>query len=91
MSSVTGTLYIGVTSDLEGRVYEHKHDLKEGFTKKYQCHTLVYAEEHASIEQAIAREKQLKGWRRSKKEYLIRSLNPQWHDLSVTWGLNVFP
>ncbi len=91
MSSVSGTLYIGVTNDLERRVYEHKQDLIEGFTKKYQCHTLVYAEDFNQIMDAINREKQLKGWSRKKKEKLINSLNPQWQDLSITWNLNTLP
>lgn len=85
MASNTGTLYTGVTSDLEGRVYKHKNDLIEGFTKKYQCHKLVYFEVTESIESAIAREKQIKRWNRKKKEALIKTKNPHWKDLSDNW------
>ncbi|MDD4995251.1 MAG: GIY-YIG nuclease family protein [Patescibacteria group bacterium] len=81
MASLSGTLYIGVTNDLERRVYEHKNDSVEGFTKKYQCHRLVYFEEMDNISDAVLREKQLKRWRRDKKEFLIKTLNPQWQDL----------
>ncbi len=82
MASRTGTLYIGVTNDLERRVYEHKSDLIPGFTRQYQCHKLVYFEEYLNIDQAIQREKQLKGWSRGKKESLIKTINPSWKDLS---------
>jgi len=74
-------LYIGVTSNLIKRVYEHKTGVVEGFTKKYRCHKLVYYEVFDSIEEAIAREKYLKGKRRSYKEGLIEGMNPQWEDL----------
>jgi len=76
LTSDTGTLYIGVTNDLLRRSYEHKHGLVEGFTKKYRIHRLVYYEETSDVENAIAREKQLKKWRRSKKMGLIKSANP---------------
>jgi len=76
-----GTLYIGVTSDLLKRVYEHKHDLVEGFTKQYKVHNLVYFEITESIESAIAREKRLKKWNREWKIRLIEKSNPDWHDL----------
>jgi len=85
MASNTGTLYVGVTGDLEGRVWDHKNDVLEGFTKKYQCHKLLYFEEYTSIDDAIAREKQLKGWSRVKKESLIRKFNPRWNDLTKEW------
>ena len=74
-------LYIGVTNDINRRVYEHKSMLIEGFTKKYNLDKLVYLEETDSIESAILREKQLKKWRREKKITLIESLNPQWEEL----------
>ena len=74
-------IYIGVTSDLIRRVYEHKNKLVSGFTKKYNVDTLVYYEVHESITTAIMREKQLKGWSRQKKNRLIKSLNPGWYDL----------
>ena len=76
-----GTLYIGVTSDLVGRVYQHKNDLVEGFTKRYGVHTLVYYESGGSMEGAIEREKQIKGGSRQKKFILIESINPDWKDL----------
>jgi putative endonuclease len=76
-----GTLYVGVTTDLVKRVYEHKNDRADGFTKKYQVHTLAYFEMHSDIEAAITREKQIKKWNRSWKIELIEKANPQWHDL----------
>ncbi len=82
MSSNSGTLYTGVTNDLYRRVYEHKNNLIKGFTSKYSCHKLVYFEELYSPRDAIDREKQIKNWRRSKKESLIRIINPHWNDLS---------
>jgi putative endonuclease len=85
VSSKSGTLYIGVTNDLKRRMYEHKHGLVEGFTKKYKVNRLVYYEETSEIDVAIAREKQLKRWRRSKKIDLIKSMNPGWEDLSEDW------
>ena len=80
-SQRNGTLYIGVTNDLRKRVYEHKNDLVEGFTKKYQVHKLVYFEETFDIESAIKREKQLKAWKRKWKLELIEKSNPNWDDL----------
>jgi len=76
-----GTLYIGVTSDLIRRVYEHKNDLIPGFTKTYQVHSLVYFEQTNDIMSALQREKQLKKWRREWKLDLIEKANPQWEDL----------
>lgn len=81
MASKSGTLYTGVTNDLIKRTYEHKNDLVEGFTKKYQCHKLIYFEETSDVESAIAREKQIKSWGRKKKENLVRIKNPTWKDL----------
>lgn len=81
MASLSGTLYIGVTNDLIRRALQHKQDLVEGFTKKYQCHKLVYFEQTNNIESAILREKQLKNWNRKKKELLIKTKNPHWKDL----------
>jgi len=80
-SKMKGTLYIGVTSDLIRRVYEHKNNLVEGFTKKYSVHNLVYFECADNPEAAITREKQLKEWRRSWKIELIEGKNPCWNDL----------
>jgi len=79
-----GTLYIGVTSDLIKRIYEHKSHAVEGFTKRYGVDKLVYYELHNSIEEAILREKQLKKWRRAWKIELIESFNPEWKDLYTT-------
>ena len=76
-----GTLYVGVTSDVVQRVWQHKHDQAEGFTKKYGVHTLVWCELHATMESAISREKAIKGWQRAWKIRLIESTNPQWRDL----------
>ena len=78
-------LYIGVTNDLQRRVYEHRQELVEGFTKKYHVHKLVYYEHTGDVKAALAREKQLKGWRREKKEALVETMNPDWNDLSETW------
>ena len=80
-SKRNGTLYIGVTSDLVKRVWQHKNDVVEGFTKKYGVHTLVYYELHASMNEAITREKQLKKWNRAWKIALIEKQNPEWDDL----------
>ena len=85
MSSQSGTLYIGVTNDLKRRIYEHKNGIFEGFSKKYHTNKLVYFEGHLDINQAIAREKQLKGWIRMKKEVLIRKGNRLWNDLSLSF------
>ena len=85
VSSLSGTLYTGVTSNIEHRVYKHKHKLINGFTKKYNVDRLVYFEETTDINAAIAREKEIKGWRRSKKIALIKSLNPKWEDLAADW------
>lgn len=76
-----GTLYIGVTSNLMKRIYEHKDKLVDGFTKHYQIDKLVYFEEHATAEDAILREKQLKRWNRQWKIDLIENENPGWKDL----------
>lgn len=80
-SKRNGTLYIGVTSELIKRAYEHKNDFVEGFTKEYGVHNLVYFEETTDVESAIKREKQLKTWKRNWKLELIESKNPQWKDL----------
>jgi putative endonuclease len=80
-SKRNGTLYIGVTSDLIKRVWQHKEDLAEGFTKRYGVHTLVYYELHGDMMSAIQREKQMKKWNRAWKIELIEKDNPQWLDL----------
>jgi len=86
LCSRTGTLYVGITGYLNRRITQHKIETIEGFTKKYQCHRLVYYESYQDVRVAIAREKQLKRWRREKKIVLIEKLNPRWHDLAETWG-----
>ena len=78
---IYGTLYVGVTSDLVRRVYEHKSKAVDGFTKKYRVDKLGYYEVHDDMDSAIAREKQLKGGSRKKKVKLIESVNPEWKDL----------
>ena len=81
MTNLSRTLYTGVTNNLVRRVYEHKNKLIEGFTKKYNITRLVYFEVFNNIEDAIRREKQIKGWVRKKKIELIESVNPEWKDL----------
>lgn len=81
-SARNGTLYIGVTNNLERRMYEHSHHLQPGFTDTYNVTRLVYFEETSSVEVAIAREKQLKNWRRAWKLELIEKENPEWRDLA---------
>ena len=85
LTSDTGTLYTGVTNNLEKRIYQHKHKLIDGFTKKYNITRLVYFEETTDINAAIQREKEIKGWRRSKKIELIKTSNPTWKDLAENW------
>ncbi len=80
-SQRNGTLYIGVTNDLARRIWEHKHDLVEGFTKKYGVHRLVWCETASTPLAAITREKQLKKWNRAWKLHLIEEMNPDWRDL----------
>ena len=83
-SKRNGTLYIGVTSDLAKRIWEHKNNIVEGFTKRYNVHRLVWYEVHASMESAITREKRLKTWKRKWKLKMIESKNPNWLDLFST-------
>ena len=85
LTNRSGTLYVGVTNDLERRMYEHKNKLVPGFTSKYNVTRLAHFEQTSEVESAIAREKQIKGWRRNKKVALIESSNPQWKDLSLEW------
>ena len=80
-SQKNGTLYIGVTNDLIKRIYEHKNNLVEGFTKKYSIHLLVYYEIYKNIYDALQREKRLKKWNRAWKIELIEKENPEWIDL----------
>ena len=80
-SRPNGTLYIGVTSNLIGRVYQHRQNLITGFSQRYNVHDLVWYEVHEQMESAILREKQLKNWSREAKKRLIEMSNPMWHDL----------
>jgi len=85
MSNKSGTLYTGVTSNIQQRIYQHKKKLVPGFTAKYNINKLVYYETTGDVNSAIAREKQIKGWLRSKKVSLIESVNTEWTDLSEGW------
>ena len=85
VTSSSGTLYTGMTNNIERRVSEHKSGEFEGFTSQYHCNRLDYCESYGFVQEAIAREKQLKGWRRSKKIALIESQNPRWQDLTEKW------
>jgi len=80
-SKRNGTLYVGVTSELVKRIWEHKQDMVAGFTRKYQVHNLVYFEQHEDMNQAIQREKQIKKWKRAWKIELLEKSNPVWRDL----------
>ena len=86
VASRSRNLYAGMTSDIEGRVWQHKNGIFEGHSKKYNCNRLVWFERHPFVQDAIAREKQLKGWSRVKKIALIERENPAWLDLSEEWG-----
>ena len=85
ISNRSRTLYAGVTNNLERRIAEHKQKLIPGFSRKYNLSSLVYYEDTQDVLSAIAREKQIKGWLRSKKIALIESTNPEWNDLSTKW------
>ncbi len=85
MTNHSGTLYTGVTNNLERRVYQHKQKVFEGFTKKYNIDRLVYFEHTHDVRVAILREKEIKGWLRQKKIKLIETMNPEWNDLSKDW------
>lgn len=85
MTNTSRTLYTGVTNNIERRVYEHKNKLIPGFTTRYNITSLVYFEETGDVQTALAREKEIKGWKRAKKSRLIGSLNPKWVDWSAGW------
>ena len=85
MTNKSKTLYIGVTENLERRVYEHKNKLIEGFTRKYNITKLAYHKVTNDVQSAIQREKQIKGWLWRKKIALIEAVNPEWTDLSEGW------
>ena len=84
-TNVSGTLYIGMTNNLERRMYQHKHHVVQGFTTRYRIDRLLYYEETNDVLWAIEREKQLKGWVRKRKIDLIVGMNPKWKDLSLDW------
>jgi len=85
LASKSRTLYIGMTNNLHRRIYEHKNDLIDGFSKDYRCHRLVYYESFDEVVKAIDREKQLKRWNRTKKVWLVHWQNPTWEDLAADW------
>ena len=91
VASRSRTLYIGVTSRIEQRIWQHKTKVHKGFTATYNCDRLVWFETYADAGTAIAREKELKGWRRARKIELIESVNPAWVDLSEQWGQPIVP
>ena len=88
LTNATRRLYVGVTNDLERRMYEHKSKLVPGFASKYNINWLVYYEETSDVWSALTREKQIKAWRRSKKDALIETTNPRWRDLSLEWEVD---
>lgn len=90
-SSSRRALYIGMTNNLRHRVFQHKTHQFQGFTDDYNAIRLVYWEKHGSVGKAIAREKQLKRWRREKKSWLIERMNPQWRDLAADWFPHLAP
>ena len=85
LTNETHRLYVGITSDLQRRMYQHKHKLTPGFASRHNLRWLVYYETTTDVRSAIAREKQIKGWKRHKKVALIESENPKWVDLSTEW------
>jgi len=89
LANRSGTLYTGVTNNLERRVYQHKHKMIPGFTSRYNIDRLVYYENTSDVHAAIAREKEIKGWLRAKKVALIESVNRDWRDLAAHWFSDV--
>ncbi|MCH8088851.1 MAG: GIY-YIG nuclease family protein [Chloroflexi bacterium] len=85
LTNATHKLYVGMTNDLQRRMYEHKRKLVPGFTSRYNLSWLAYYETTSDVHAAIAREKQIKGWLRSRKTALLESANPHWVDLSAEW------
>ena len=79
-------MYVGMTSNIERRLYEHKLELADGFTKRYHVHKLVYYEQTNDAYAAVTRERQLKGWTRKRKNELVETVNPNWEDLSTSWA-----
>ncbi|MEK6539812.1 MAG: GIY-YIG nuclease family protein [Deltaproteobacteria bacterium] len=78
-------MYVGVTNNLERRIYEHKNKMVKGFTEKYNVNKLVYFEETSDVNAAIGREKEIKKWRREKKNKLVNRMNPTWKDIGLEW------
>ena len=91
MASKSGVLYVGMTNNLESRVWDHKQKLIEGFTAKYNVNRLVWFEQYREVRDAIENEKRIKKWRREKKIALIERMNPNWKDLSEGWYEGVTP
>lgn len=91
VGSISGTLYVGVTSNIDLRMAQHKAGTFDGFSKKYGCNRLLYIEQYSIVRSAIAREKELKGWRRVRKIALIEVENPGWEDLAADWGKPIQP
>jgi putative endonuclease len=89
MASKSRRIYTGVTNDIERRVQEHKRGEIEGFTRRYRISRLVHSERFRYIGNAIEREKEIKGWDRTKRVALIESVNPTWEDLSLDWGKRI--
>jgi putative endonuclease len=85
LGSISGTLYVGMTSELVRRVNKHKQRIIPGFTNKYEIDRVLYFEETSDVKVAIEREKEIKAWRREKKKKLIDTMNPEWRDLSDDW------
>jgi putative endonuclease len=85
LASRTKRLYTGMTKSLESRVFQHKQATRDSFATRYNINRLVYIEEYANVWDAIAREKQIKDWRREKRVALIESLNPEWDDIAEHW------
>jgi putative endonuclease len=88
MANENRTIYVGITNNLEKRVYQHKEGSVEGFTSRYKLTKLVYYASTNDVREAITREKQIKGWTRAKKVALIEEMNPYWEDLSLSWYAN---
>jgi putative endonuclease len=86
VASIGGTLYVGMTNNIERRAFEHRDGFIDGFSKKYGCKRLVYFEEFGDVRSAIAFEKRIKRWTRKRKIALIESVNPRWEDLGKDWG-----
>jgi putative endonuclease len=91
MASLSGTLYVGITNSVRRRSWEHEKAIGSAFTKRYEVNRLVYYEAFQYVRNALAREKELKGWRRSKKVALIENMNPSWRDLSKDFGREFQP